>query len=237
MHPEPVSVILPTLNEYGNLRPLVEKITKIINPKEIIIVDDNSSDGTKSEAEKLSLKYSQVKTIINLPPLGLTLSIQKGINISSSPYLVWMDVDFSHPAEILKIMMEKIPSADIVTGSWLVEDGKDQRNEKLTKIMSFLVNKLCQFLFMRNITAYTSGFILIKRKLLANFHLKGDHGEYFIDLLVRKSADGCKIIEVPFICRSRKKGLSKTAPNLSVYIIRGLKYLNMIFSLRGFMFK
>src|SRR3989338_1055400 len=237
MKPVPVSIILPTLNEFDNLPPFVEKLIKIINPREIIIVDDNSSDGTGILAKKLEHEFSRIKVIVNNPPIGLAPSIQKGINKSTSPYVAWMDVDFSHPPGILKKMLKEILQADIVTGSWLAQGGQDLRREVVTKLISYIINKFCQLVFNNKLTAYTSGFILTKKDILEEFHLKGNYGEYCIDFLVRMSAKSYVIQEVPFVCRSRKKGKSKTAPNLLVYFRQGMKYINMIISLHNYMFK
>ena len=234
MKSKSLSVILPTLNEAQNITPLVYKIVSLINPDEILIIDDNSNDGTGGSARKLSLEYPSVFVTVNDPPLGLAASIQKGIDLSSSDYVAWMDADFSHPPETLLKMINKITSCDLVIGSWNKRGGKDKRKERLTRLLSFAVNKTCRLLFYNRITAYTSGFILVKKQIIKEYSLKGDYGEYCIDLLVRLSARGYKIKEEPFKCVSRIKGQSKTSPNLYVYFKKGLGYLIMIVSLYSF---
>ena len=233
----PLSVILPTLNESENIKPLVYKIIKLINPRELIIVDDNSIDGTQQKINELLIKFPQVKTVINNPPIGLTNSIQLGISKSTSRYIAWMDADFSHPPETLLKMINKIYSCDLVVGSWYKKGGEDKRKEKIVRLMSLAINKICQLLFNNNITTYTSGFILLKKHIIKSFQLKGDYGEYCIDLLVRMSAKKYKISEVSFVCRSRIKGVSKTSPNLFIYIKRSIRYLTIIFSLHQYILK
>ena len=153
MTKSPLSVILPTLNESENIKPLVYKIIKLINPRELIIVDDNSIDGTQQKINELLIKFPQVKTVINNPPIGLTNSIQLGISKSTSRYIAWMDADFSHPPETLLKMINKITSCDMVIGSWNKRGGKDKRKERLTRLLSFAVNKTCRLLFYNRFTA------------------------------------------------------------------------------------
>ena len=226
-----VSLILPTLNESGSLTPLVNDLVSKVNPREIIIVDDSSTDGTAAEAEKLIKKYKTIRFITNSPPLGLTGSIQKGIDSSSSALVAWMDADFSHPPQTLKKMLDKINSADIVVGSWLATGGRDRRKEISVRIMSFIINRICRYLFKNRFTAYSSGFILTKRSVLNRIRLKGDYGEYCINFLVRAAKAKFIIKEIPFVCISRAKGITKTSPNPFVFIRRGLKYLKMVISL------
>lgn len=230
---KPVSVVVPALNERENILSLLLTINKEFNPAEIIVVDDSSPDHTALIVQKNKKVLPNVKLIINNPPLGLTGSIQKGINLADSKckYIAWMDADFSHPPKILNIMYQKITRADIVVGSWLTKDGGDKRKEKMIVFLSFIINKLCQILFGNTVNAYTSGFIMTRRSIIKDFKLKGDYGEYCIDFLVRNQRMGRKIATVSFNCYSRKFGVSKTAPNLIKFISRGIKYLTIILSL------
>ena len=231
------SIILPTLNEGENIFRLVSDLEYFLKPFEIIIVDDNSGDKTADHAKLLNRKYRNIKFISNYKPLGLTPSIQKGINLAKGEYIAWMDADFSHPPKTLLKMLKKMDSADIVVGSWLAKNGRDERNEVFSKFFSLLINRICTFLFDRKITAYTSGFIICRKEIFNHLKLKGDYGEYCIDFLVRASFLKFRIKEVAFRCISRSKGVSKTSPNSKVFIKRGLRYLEMIISLFPFILK
>lgn len=228
---KPVSVILPTFNERGNIIPLIQSINKEFAPSEIIVIDDNSPDGTFDLLLRHKKSLFNVKAVKNIPPLGLTKSIQKGINLAGQKYIAWMDADFSHPPQVLNNLYREKNRADIVIASWLTKDGKDLRKEKLTILRSFLINKLCQVLFGKEVTAYTSGFAMARKSVFADFKFCGDYGEYFIDFIVRNKRRGKKILEVPFYCFPRKAGISKTSPNIFVFLKRSINYLLMIFSL------
>lgn len=227
----PVTVILPTYNEKENIIPLIHLINRAFAPAEIIVIDDNSSDGTYHLLLDQHKKITNVIAIRNIPSLGLRGSIQKGITKAKNKIVAWMDADFSHPPEVLNDFYKQMDQADIVVGSWLIHGGKDCRKEKIDVLRSFLVNRLCRMLFGNEINAYTSGFTMVRKSVFRNFQLKGDYGEYFIDFIVRNRNRGKKIIEVPFRCYSRKAGISKTSPNFYVLIRRSFGYISMIISL------
>ena len=229
---KPVSVIIPTLNEKENIIPLIETINKEFHPGEIIVVDDNSSDGTSLIVRKYQKTQKNVRLINNLPPLGLAHSIQKGIEAAKYKYVAWLDADFSHPPIILNSMYDKIRSADIIIGSWLIKGGHDARRERYIRIFSFFINRLCQLLLFSSVKAYTSGFIMTRKSLFSDYKLRGDYGEYFIDLVAKNMKRGRKITGVPFTITSRRKGITKTAPNCWIFLKRGTIYLAMILKLK-----
>lgn len=229
---KPVSIILPTLNERENIIPLIKAINKYFSPAEIIVVDDVSPDGTAELVRAYQKKVKNVRLITNPTSLGLTASIQKGVNQAKGKYVAWMDADFSHPPKVLNKLYEKMTTSDIAIASWLTQGGSDLRREKYTVLRSLLINKICQLLFGSQITAYTSGFVMVRKSLFKNFQLHGDYGEYFIDFVVRNKRYGRKIVEVPFDCISRRHGISKTSPNCLKFLQRSFKYLAMILSLQ-----
>lgn len=226
-----VSVILPTFNERENIIPIITAILEEFNPAEVIVVDDNSPDGTGDIVQKYSKNISRVRQIQNIPSIGLTQSIQRSIDSAKNEWIVWMDADFTHPPKALNDLYKERNHADIIIGSWLVPGGKDERKQLFTRMYSRIINVLCKLLFNCPATAYTSGFALVKKSLFDDFTLQGDYGEYFIDFVVRNHRRSKKIIEVPIICAPRKAGVSKTAPNLWIFGKRSIKYIYIIIKL------
>ena len=224
---EDVSVILPTYNEAGNIARLVVSIDKLFAPFEIIVIDDQSNDGTIDELKRIKKQIKCLKVHINKQRLGLTKSIKKGIATSSGKIVAWMDADFSQPPMTLNKMYQKIKKYDFIIGSWLCSGGKDARKEKLDIIRSFLINKICQIFLRDGITAYTSGFAMARKKIFNAYEMPGDYGEYFIDLVHFVRGKKYRICEVPFTCVSRTVGLSKTNPNLFILAKRTFQYLGM----------
>jgi dolichol-phosphate mannosyltransferase len=227
----PLSIILPTYNELENIIPLISRIEKAINPQEIIVVDDNSPDGTGQRIVQYQRRHDNIKCIINNPTLGLTASIRKGIDNTRSKYVAWMDADLSHPSELLKDMFTRMKTADIVVASWLVDGGRDERREFMQKFFSLIINRLCQTIFGNQIHTYTSGYIMTKLSLLKKLPIRGKYGEYCVDFLVRARRKKLIIMEIPFVCVSRTSGQTKTAPDLLTFIGKGYGYLLTILQL------
>ena len=169
------SVILPTLNEVGHIKSLILDISKIFyNLKivyEIIIVDDNSSDGTIDEIKKIDQKNIIIHQRLNKKK-NLVNSINEGINFAKYKYVIWMDADFSHPPKYIEEFIninEKNKDIDLIVCSRFLKESKryyDDLNLKPVSIdlLSHFLNKVCKFFLFRDFTDYTSGFICIKKK-------------------------------------------------------------------------
>ena len=227
-----VSVILPTYNEAENIVQLIKSLKKHVSGlKEILVVDDDSPDGTA----KL-VRDHQARLIVRPTDHGLRKSIQEGIDNARGDIIVWMDADFSMPPEdINRLVMEIKKGADIAAGSRFVAGGKTKataEKERWYNIWaSVLANAVMHLLFGYNFHDYTSGFIAVKKDVIRSLPLRGSYGEYCIDVIVRAYERGYRIMEVPYVCRPRQRGISKTAPNLSVLFTRYIQYSTMMFRL------
>jgi dolichol-phosphate mannosyltransferase len=226
-----LSIIIPTLDEQENITSLLTILHRSYHPLEIIVVDDLSKDKTALFVKKLQKKYKQIVFVENDPPLGLTGSLQKGVDMSKGEYIVWMDADFSHPPEKIREMKNAMKNADIVMATWYVKGGQDRRIEPFTRIYSYIVNFICQVLFGSCIHAYTSGYIMAKKSVFSHFRFAGNYGEYCIDFLVRQRLTGRKIAKVSFDIVSRRKGITKTNPNIKTFLSKAMGYMTLIFSL------
>jgi len=245
MNKTKVSIILPTFNEKPNIIELIKKINDVVNvQKEIIVVDDNSPDGTSDAVEKLIKKnvIPSLKLEKRMSDHGLTKSIWHGIEVSKGDIIVWMDCDFSHPPELIPSLLEKIEEGyDIAVASRFIKGGGFKKNLKnsedslLAVFLSRIMNYSIQLLLDSRFRDYTSGFIAIRRKVFKNIKLQGDYGEYFIDLMVRAILLGYKFVEIPFVNLPRKYGESKTGSSISTLVKRGKNYI--IFSIRLFLIK
>lgn len=232
-HPQ-VSIILPTYNEAGNITELIERAFKAIgNDGEIVVVDDDSPDGTWSIVDKMTIKYNRLRLIRRTGRRGLTSAIQEGIDASRGELIGWMDSDLSMPPEALaKLVYATRTGSDIAVGSRYVPGGADLRHERLAVTLSLIISYLCRFILSRSIRDYTSGFIVAKREVFDQIKLKGDHGEYFIDLIYRAIRKGFSVKEIPYKLISRIHGTSKTAPSSFGFAKRGRKYLATLIRLR-----
>lgn len=228
-----VSVILPTYNERENIEPLIDEILKNLKcPAQIIVVDDDSPDGTWKVVEEIADRNQSVKLIRRTEERGLTTAIANGISASEGEILVWMDCDFSMPPEKIPELIEALKDCDIAIGSRYAPGGRDARESKLAVSLSRLMNLICSYSLGSSLKDYTSGFIAARRKVFDEIKLKGDYGEYFIDLLYNAHKKGFSIKDIPYICRPRRKGKSKTATNLWGYLRRGIRYVYTVWRLR-----
>jgi len=232
-----VSIILPTLNEKDNIILLIDAIESTLKerPIEIIVVDDNSPDGTWQVVKERSQNDPRVFLIHRINRTGLTSALLEGIEQSTGEIIVWMDVDFSMPPEkIPELVAEVERGTDIAVGSRFVKGGQDNRGSqyRFQMFLSRFISWLTSLLLSPKFRDYTSGFIAVRREVVKELGLRGDYGEYFIDFMYRAIVKGYTFKEIPYICIPRVYGESKTATTISGYFKRGWKYLWTILRVR-----
>jgi len=235
-----ISIILPTYNEAENIIFLIESLQLHVSGlKEVIVVDDDSPDGTAALVQDWIKKHGnrQVRLILRTSNRGLTNSINEGIQKASGDIIVWMDADFSMPPEDINTLTTAVVhGADIAVGSRFVTGGKtkqrgDPRDQWYAIAASEFGNKMMLYLFGLNFHDYTSGFVAVRKHILQSLPLHGDYGEYFIDFIVRAFAHGYRIIEIPYICKPRLHGVSKTATSLPTLFRRCYQYATVVMKL------
>lgn len=228
-----VSVILPTYNERENIGNLIESILNNVQlPIEIIVVDDDSPDRTWEIVEEMSKVNKNIKSLRRLKERGLASAIKDGISFAEGEKIILMDADFSMPPDILMQMVNHLDNFDIVVGSRYVEGGDDLRDCGFRVFCSRIFNLSVSYLLNSAIKDLTSGFLVFKRTAIDLASLKGQYGEYCIELLYRSQKAGLNIIELPYNCTSRKEGLTKTSPNVFKFIQYGILYIIFVLKLR-----
>ncbi|MEP7051764.1 MAG: glycosyltransferase [Pseudomonadota bacterium] len=230
---ENLTVILPTLNEVGNLETLITEIGRVAPGSQVIVVDDNSSDGTPDLVRKIIEAKSHVQLIARTVKPCLTDSIQLGIDSATTEYVAWMDADHSHPPSLLIRLFDTARECGccIATRYAQAEDSFAQRLPKgemlaagLSAVLNFGVNRMLRL----KITDYTSGYIVCRRDLLQKHRLTGDYGEYFIDLMYYLTRHGVDLKEVYYESPPRMSGESKTGSSLIPLMRRGVKYIWLV---------
>jgi len=207
------SIILPTYNERENILPLSETLLSVLSSRgiegEIVIVDDNSPDGTGAIADKLSARDQRVKVIHRPSRMGLATAIRDGSRVASHEIIVTMDSDFSHPPDLVPKLISALDEADITVGSRYIEGGKMEG--PLHKIiLSRMTVSFVKCLLGLNVNDCTGGFHAMDKQLFQELDLKSRGGEYDIELLFKAKKRGCKMREIPFTYEYRKRGRSKT---------------------------
>ena len=231
-----VSVVLPTFNEAGNIASLIERVSNALGevPHEILVMDDRSPDGTADIARSAAATFPHTKVIERKPPAGLTISIRDGVERSEGEFVTWMDCDFSHPPELLPDLLEALQrgEADITCASRYVAGGGDKRGDAAAVWASLVITKLAQWMIDRRVLDYTTGYVMAPRELVLELGLRGDYGEYCIELLGTAVMRGHRVLELPYVSIPREEGESKTATNLFGFVRRGWRYLVTIGRLR-----
>ena len=229
------SVILPTLNENGHIKDLINNISNIFENKqidyEIIVVDDNSLDGTIETIKNMCKRNLNLKLIVrNNKNKNLAESLNDGIKKSVFDNLVWMDADFQHPPKYIEKFIKVSDANDAIICSRFLNNSEryfnnPELNKDINENQSYFYNKLCKLFLYKDITDYTSGFISIKKKVFKNYKLKGFYGNYFVDLIIYLKKNNYKVIEIPFKDETRASGYSKTVVNFNIkYIYTCIRY-------------
>lgn len=233
-----ISILLPTYNERDNIIRLIDAIDQHLpdTPHEIIVIDDDSPDKTWQLVAEKSRETPHVRLIHRVGERGLTSAYNRGIREAKGDILVWLDCDFSHPPEKIPEMLSHLSdTTHAVVASRYQSGGSDARGPiwSLPVFLSWLLRWITGWILKIHVKDTSSGFIAIDRNALnAIGELRGDYGEYFIDLVYRLIHQGYEVIEIPYHCTLRQFGESKTATNLWGFIQRGVRYLQTVLMLR-----
>jgi len=236
-----VSVIMPTLNEAGNIASLIQCTVEAINLAgineiEIIVVDDDSADLTWKVASQVVCPPACIEIIRRMENHGLTASLSVGIEAARYDVIIWLDCDFSHPPDCIPQMLFMLDRGfDVVVNSRYVVGGGEFRIGKggaLQRFISLASNWFARFFLDASFADYTSGFVAVRRQVLQEIPLHGDYGEYFVDFIFRTLRKKYKVCELPYTAMPRKSGESKTGSHLFQFLRRGRKYVYTIIRLR-----
>ncbi len=237
-----VSLILPTLNERDNVVALIDRAFAAYPAlHEVIAVDDDSTDGTHEAVERYAAAHPERHVAIDVlrPRRGLTRSLWHGVTNAGGDVVVWMDADLSMPPEDIPRLLDALErGADVAVGSRFVRGGGGKGDTRGTPdsplgvLLSAGLNVALRWTLAPRFRDWTSGFIAIPRAVVLDLGLRGDHGEYFIDLAFRALRSGYAVVEVPYVIVPRRYGRSKTGEGLWDYARRGRKYLATALRLR-----
>jgi dolichol-phosphate mannosyltransferase len=244
-----LSLILPTLNERENIEHLVPELLRVIPElDEILVVDDGSTDGTPDAVRRLGASDSRVRLLERSGRPCLTASIQLGVRAARGDRIGWMDADLViAPSDLHQLIAAVDLGADVAVGSRFVSGGRIKGQDRdglagrlgalgnlrntedswLGVLLSWALNAvLLPGLVGLGVRDYTSGIIVARREALEDVTLRGNHGEYFIHLCAELAARGRRVVEIPYLIRARRFGVSKTGNGLLDYARRGSRYLS-----------
>ncbi|MEO1648281.1 MAG: glycosyltransferase family 2 protein [Pseudomonadota bacterium] len=210
-----LAIILPTLNESGNLAPLVERIDGALGPGgwEVLIVDDNSQDGTADEARALALKDSRVRVIQRIGRRGLASAAIEGFCATAAPFVAVMDADHQHDPALLPRMLDalKAAEADICVASRFAEGAstQDWANPEREKLSGF-ANGIARAITGVELSDPMSGYFMLPTATARDLvpRLSGIGFKILLDLLAT-STSPMRVKEFPLNFAARREGASK----------------------------
>ena len=218
-----ISIILSTFNEKLSIEFTISELIKYLPGVEIIVVDDNSPDGTLEVLKKIN--YENLKIFSRKKTKGLASAFLLGLINTSGDIIGWLDSNMGDTAKKFPEMLQKLKGADIVILSRYVTEGKDERN-KIRVISSYLLNKFSKLILRSKINDLSSGIFLMKREVLNDVvPIAKGHGEFMIEFLYKAEKRGNKIIEIPYTHPIDIEGNSKSFPNIAKFIYLGFFYL------------
>jgi dolichol-phosphate mannosyltransferase len=209
-------IIIPTYNEKENIVPLIKKILDTVPGTGIVVVDDDSPDGTAQEVRDFSRERGmEIMVIVREGERGLGGAYKAGLLYGlreGYDVLITMDADHSHNPVHLPAILEAMKENDVVIGSRYIRDG-GTINWRIRRILlSWLANRFARFMLRLKGSDLTSGFRAYRREMLENIgleHVKSNGYSYLVEMLFRVQQLTGKVGEVPIIFYDRTMGKSK----------------------------
>ncbi len=215
-----VAVIVPTYNERENLEPIVARIRSSVDDADILIVDDNSPDGTGEVADKLAASDSHVHAMHRQRKSGLGSAYLAGFGWALGRgygVLVEMDADGSHDPAELPGLLAALAHADLVIGSRWVPGGTVRNWPKSREFLSRGANTYARVMLGISIRDATAGYRAYRAGTLRAARLEEviSRGYCFqIDLVLRALRGGLTVTEVPITFTERTRGASKMSKSV-----------------------
>jgi dolichol-phosphate mannosyltransferase len=209
------AIIIPTYNERENIGPLVKEILNLGLDSQVIIVDDNSPDGTGELADELADQHPGVRVIHRPGKLGLGTAHIAGMKAALSDdvaLIVTMDADFSHHPRYVPDMLAALKRFDVVIGSRYVPGGGTLYCTAPRKALSRGANLFARTMLSLHAGDTTAGFRAYRRAVLESIALDeivSDGYSFLIEMLYRCQRQGWRVGEVPIVFENRQRGASK----------------------------
>jgi dolichol-phosphate mannosyltransferase len=229
-------VIVPTYNELENIEELLTKVLALPYDLHILIVDDNSPDGTANVVKEWQKKTDRVHLLQRPGKMGLGSAYRDGFRYAlanGAEYIFEMDADFSHDPDALGQFLENITDVDIVLGSRYLH-GVTVVNWPLSRlILSYSANLYTRIVTGLPLMDATGGFKCFRRRALEGIKLdrvKSEGYSFQIEMSFRCWKRGFKIKEIPIIFVDRRAGVSKMSRKIiweAAFMVWRLRFLDL----------
>ena len=218
-----VWVTVPTLDEVENLDQLVHRIRAAIEDAHILIVDDNSSDGTAERAEKLGAELGDIEVLRRPRKMGLGSAYRAGHAIGIArgyDVMIQIDADLSHdPAALPDLLAAVERGADLAIGSRYVPGGSVPNWPRRRLMLSIWGNRYAGFALGLGVRDSTAGYRAYRASILRAMNIESTHSTGYafqIEMTYRALRAGGRIEEVPIAFTDRVRGTSKMSGHIII---------------------
>jgi glycosyltransferase involved in cell wall biosynthesis len=208
-------VIIPTYNEAENVPPLIERILGLDEDVDVLIVDDNSPDGTGDVVDAIAEKDPRVQVIHRQAKLGLGTAYTAGfISALEQGYdrILTMDADFSHNPRYIPALLQLTDDYDLAIGSRYVPGGGVRLWGAHRRLLSRGANFFARFMLGLHAHDCTAGFRCYRASVLQTVDpcsIRADGYSYLLEMLWRVQKAGFSVAETPIVFTDRRRGASK----------------------------
>ncbi len=234
MNKDKLSVIIPTYNERDNMPLIIPGVSEILRgkgiPFEILVMDDDSPDGTSKAVDELSSSYPETRCIVRKDNRGLSPAVMDGYEHATGDIYLVMDADMSHPVTKVPDMYYAIAKDgnDISVGSRHAKGGGIENWPLKRKIISFGASSLARPL--TSCKDPMAGFFAVRPSVIEGAPLKAKGYKILLEVLVKGNYDHKKVKEVPITFKDREVGESKLG---SKVILNYLQHLVKLYLFPG----
>lgn len=211
----PPAVIIPTYNERENIADLIGELHAFVPTLAVIVVDDNSPDGTGKLLDDLAARDARVFPLHRPTKLGLGTAHIGGMKFALANHyepLLTMDADFSHAPRFVPTVLNALQNYDVVIGSRYVPGGRMMNCTVPRQLLSRGANGFARVMLGLDAADTTAGFRAYRRAVLNSIPLdaiKSNGYSFLIELLYQCQKQGWRIGEVPITFENRQRGASK----------------------------
>lgn len=198
-------VIIPTYNSRTSIIKLLNEIFRYLPGGLIIVVDDNSPDGTACEINKYFLKDKRIKLIVRKRKEGrgsaLLRGFKEGLRDKNIEFFIEMDADLCHDPKYIPIMLARCTAHDVIIASKYLKGSKIKGLNLKRKIFSRIVNSYIRFMLQVPITDFTNGFRCYKRSALEKINFDSFYAKGFIvlsEIIYKIYKNAGSLEEIPF---------------------------------------
>jgi dolichol-phosphate mannosyltransferase len=208
-----LSVIVPTYNEVENIGPFLEALRagldSVAGGYEVIVVDDNSPDGTGDVADGIAADWPNLRVLHRLAERGLASAVVRGWQVARGDLLATINADFQHPPSILGEMLRKAGTADLVVATRYAAEGSVGRFPRHRQVLSSFARQVGAILapeVFRRVSDPLSGCYLFRRQAIEGVELRPAGFKTLIEVLARGRVQN--VAECGYAMQKRRNGRS-----------------------------